>query len=57
MERIQYIYKLFAVIYFTLKVVKLIKEAAIPNYTRGESETKKKKAEVSIIMEKKGKIA
>ena len=52
----QYIYGLFAVTYSTLKVVKSIEEAAIPNRTRGEGETKKKKAEVSVVMEREGRI-
>jgi len=56
-ERIQYIYRLFAATYFTLKVAKLIKEATILNYKREDGETKKKKTEVSVVMEREGRIA
>jgi len=47
---------LFVATYSTLKVVKLIKEAVISNYTREEGEIKKKKAKVNIVIKREGRI-
>jgi len=49
-------YRLFVATYFTLKVVKLIEETAIPNYARKEGETKKRKVKISVVMEREGRI-